>query len=141
MCRRSCVRISDIARVAVAVRVGHAAGQGGGGLAAGAGSSVAPASVSALVLGHLRLHADGRQRRVLVRVVAILFHLFPARFLCILPRLALPPKPDTSEQEQSDNDNRDDNGDGGLSTGIQSTGGLLAVRLCESWIGWIGGSC
>jgi len=46
-------------RVAVAVRVGVAAGECGRALGVRAGGRVAPSSVAALVLGHLRGHADG----------------------------------------------------------------------------------
>lgn len=46
-------------RVAVAVRVGHARGEGGRHLAVRAGGSVAPASVTAVVFGHLQ-SADSR---------------------------------------------------------------------------------
>lgn len=57
---RTWVGIANVARVAVAVRIGHSAGEGGGGLAVGAGGGIAPSSVSTLILGHLRLHANSR---------------------------------------------------------------------------------
>lgn len=86
------------ARVAVAVRVGHTAGQGGGSLAIRAGCSVAPTSVAARVLSHLRSsHSNCRQRWVVVGVEAILLDLLAALLLIVLAGLALPPEDDTGQ--------------------------------------------
>ena len=48
------------AGVAVAIRVGHTAGEGSGSLAVRASCGVAPSSVAARVFGHLRSHSDCR---------------------------------------------------------------------------------
>lgn len=83
--------------VAVAVRVGHTAGEGSGGLAVRAGCSVAPASVAARILSHLGSHANCRERGVVVGVEAILLDLLSSLFLVVLASLTLPPQDDTGQ--------------------------------------------
>jgi hypothetical protein len=117
--------------VAVAVRVGHAAVKGGRSLAAGAGGGVAPSPVSALVLGHFRLHADGREGRVLVGVESILLNFFPARLLCTLLRLALPPEPESGEQQQCDGDDRNDDGDSRLAGRAQAASFMFVLGILK----------
>ena len=84
------------ARVAVAVRVGHARCHSGRHLAVRARGSVAPSSVATLVLSHGKT-TDGRQGWVVVGVEAILFHLFSALVLCALALLALAPEEDATQ--------------------------------------------
>lgn len=81
------------AGVAVAVRVGHARGEGGGHLAVGAGGGVAPASVTAVVFGHGQ-STNRRKGGVVVRVEAILLDFFPAFVLGALALLAFAPEED-----------------------------------------------
>lgn len=100
------------ARVAVAVGEGHAAGEGGGGLAVRAGCGVAPAAVAAGVFSHLgSTHANCRKRGIVVGVEAILLNLLPALFLIVLASLALPPPEDAAQNEQCDDNNGHDDGD------------------------------
>lgn len=79
------------AGVAVAIRVGHTAGEGGGSLAVRAGCGVAPSSVAARVFGHLRSHSDCRQGWVVVGVEAVFLNFLPSLLLVVLARLAFPP--------------------------------------------------
>lgn len=81
------------AGVTVAVRVGHARGEGGGHLAVGARSGVAPASVTAVVFGHGQ-STDSRKGRIVVGVEAILLDFFPAFVLGALALLAFAPEED-----------------------------------------------
>lgn len=90
------VGCSVSAGVAVTIRVGHARGHSGGHFAVGAGGRVTPSSVAAFILSHGET-TDSRQGGVVVRVEAILFHLFPALVLCALALLALPPEEDAAE--------------------------------------------
>lgn len=83
--------------VAVAVGVGHTAGEGGGSFAIGAGGSVTPASVTARVFSHLRAHAHSRERRVMIRVESVLLDLLPSLLLVVLASLAFPPQDDTGQ--------------------------------------------
>jgi hypothetical protein len=106
------------ARVAVAVRVGHARGKSGRRLAVRAGCSVAPATVAARVLGHLSCHTDRRKRGVMVGVEAVLFDLLAALILVALASLALPPQEDTSKHQQRDDDDGYDNSNGSLTARV-----------------------
>lgn len=94
-CRR--VRRVVASGVAVAIGVGHAAGESGGGFAVRAGGGVSPSAVTAGVFGHLSSHADCGKGRVVVGVEAIFFNLLPSLFLVVLASLAFPPQDDTSQ--------------------------------------------
>lgn len=115
-------------RVAVAVRVGHAGGEGSGGLAVGAGGRVAPASVAAVVLGHGQ--SDGRQRWVVVGVEAILFHLLPALVLGRLALLAFPPEEQATEHEQCYDNDGNNHGNGCLAARAEPAR-IVALGILE----------
>jgi hypothetical protein len=123
------------AGIAVAVRVGHTAGECGRSLAARAGSRVAPAPVAARVFRHLGLHADCRQCRVVVGVVAILLDLFPALVLVVLLLLASPPEQDGAENEERHDDDGDDDGHSSLAPCAESARVLCSGALEPSSVG------
>jgi hypothetical protein len=73
-----------------------------------------------------------------VRVVAILFHLFPALLLVVHALLASPPEEDGAEYEQGNGNNGDDDSNGCLAAGAQSAGtiplgSLEASRVSAGW--------
>ena len=92
----------------------------------------APATVPRVrVLSHLRptgVTTDSGQRRVVVRVVAILVDLFPALFAIGVSLLALPPEPDAEAYKCGDDYHWDDHGNGSLATGAQAAAATAAIR-------------
>lgn len=127
MCGRAWAGVAT--GVAVAVRVGHSAGQGSRCFAIGAGGGVAPASVAARVLCHLSLHAHSWKCRVMVGIEAVFFHLLPALVLVALSLLVLSPEEDGAKHEQCNYHNRDHDSDGCLTSGAQAARALLACAL------------
>lgn len=103
----------------LAARVGEgsqSAGNGRGSLAVRRVGGVAPATVPAGILRHFRaVTTNSGKRGVVVRVEAILLDLLPPILLGNLPLLSLPPEKYTGRNEQSDDNNRDNDSNGGLS--------------------------
>lgn len=111
------------ARVAVAVRVGHAAGQSRRCLAVGARRGVAPATVSTVILSHGEA-TDGWKGRIVIGIVAILLDLLSALILVALALLALSPEEDATQHKQGDDYDRNNDGDGCLAARAQPAGAV-----------------
>lgn len=132
MCGRACVRVRI--GIAGAVGIGHGAVEGGGGFAAGAGCRVTPSSISTVVLDHLGGNANCGECWVVVGVVAVLFHLFPALLLVALALFAFPPEDDASQHQQADDNKRHHDSNGRLAAGGQSVA-LFALWFLRRDIG------
>ena len=112
-------------------KTAHAAGEVGGGLASGRGSSPATVARGSVVLGcHYACHSG--ESWVVVGVEAVLLHLLATLLLVRLVRLALAPEEDGCQDDQCHRNYWHNDCNGNCSTGRKTAGACCSSRGCES---------
>lgn len=119
----------------------HSAGEVGGGLAAGGGSTPSTITGGSVVLGgHDTSHAG--KGGIVVRVEPVFFDFLAAFFLVGLVRLALAPEEERGQDDQGNRDDRHNDCDGNGAIGGETgrgCGGGGGARICSRATGGGGG--